>query len=91
MMSYLEDMRAAGVAIVLVSEELDELIAHSDRIAVMFQGRVMGEVGMDDPTKKAWASGPTRSGRRTERLGRMMGGEATSLPGPAQAVSRAVA
>ena len=33
---------------VLVSEELEELLNHSDRIAVMFQGRIMGVVDSAD-------------------------------------------
>ena len=36
-------MRDAGAAILLVSVELDEIMALSDRIAVMFDGRIMGE------------------------------------------------
>jgi len=36
-------MRDAGKAILLVSVELDEIFSLSDRIAVMFDGRIMGE------------------------------------------------
>ena len=36
-------LRDAGVAILLVSVELDEILSLSDRIAVMFDGRIMGE------------------------------------------------
>ena len=36
-------LRDRGKAILLVSVELDEILALSDRIAVMFDGRVMGE------------------------------------------------
>jgi general nucleoside transport system ATP-binding protein len=36
--------RMAGAAILLVSEELDELLNLSDRIYVMYDGQVMGEV-----------------------------------------------
>jgi simple sugar transport system ATP-binding protein len=38
----LRDQRARGAAILLISEDLDELLALSDRIAVLFDGRVMG-------------------------------------------------
>ncbi len=38
------EQRAGGVAILLVSEDLDELIALSDRIAVLHGGEVMGIV-----------------------------------------------
>jgi simple sugar transport system ATP-binding protein len=34
--------REEGVAILLASEELEDLIRLSDRIAVMFRGRIMG-------------------------------------------------
>ncbi|GAB4182417.1 MAG: ABC transporter ATP-binding protein [Thalassobaculales bacterium] len=37
-------MREAGKAILLVSVELDEILALSDRILVMFAGRIVGEV-----------------------------------------------
>ena len=36
--------REAGAAILLVSEELDELIALSDRVYVIYDGKIMGEV-----------------------------------------------
>ena len=36
-------LRDAGRAILLVSVELDEILSLSDRIAVMFSGRIMGE------------------------------------------------
>ena len=36
-------LRDAGAAILLVSVELDEILALSDRIVVMFDGRIMGE------------------------------------------------
>jgi general nucleoside transport system ATP-binding protein len=38
----LRGQRARGAAILLISEDLDELLALSDRIAVLFDGRVMG-------------------------------------------------
>ena len=36
--------RDAGAAILLISEELEELFALSDRIAVIFEGQLMGEM-----------------------------------------------
>jgi len=38
----LREQRAHGAATLLISEDLDELLALSDRIAVLFGGRVMG-------------------------------------------------
>jgi simple sugar transport system ATP-binding protein len=40
--------RDAGTAILLVSEELEELLALSDRIAVIYEGQIMGEVIGED-------------------------------------------
>ena len=40
----LQAQREAGTAILLISEDLDEIRTLSDRIAVMYEGRVMGVV-----------------------------------------------
>ncbi|MFL5643378.1 MAG: ABC transporter ATP-binding protein [Chloroflexota bacterium] len=42
------ERRAAGVAIVLISEELDEILTLSDRIVVMFEGRIAGSFAAAD-------------------------------------------
>jgi general nucleoside transport system ATP-binding protein len=36
------DARALGTATLLISEDLDEIRALSDRIAVIYEGRIMG-------------------------------------------------
>lgn len=36
--------REAGAAILLISEELEELLALSDRILVIYEGKIMGEI-----------------------------------------------
>ncbi|GGH37186.1 ABC transporter ATP-binding protein [Microbacterium album] len=41
--------RDAGVAVVVVSTELDEVVALADRIAVMYRGRIVGIVPADTP------------------------------------------
>jgi simple sugar transport system ATP-binding protein len=61
MMRYFIELRDAGVGVLFVSEELDELFKLSDRIAVMFQGEVMGVV--------------ETSGVDIETIGLMMGGQ----------------
>jgi ABC-type uncharacterized transport system ATPase subunit len=43
------EQRANGAAILLVSEELEELISLSDRIYVIYEGRIMGETRKADP------------------------------------------
>lgn len=40
----LDELRTEGTAILLVSTELDEILALADRIAVMFRGRIIGEM-----------------------------------------------
>ena len=37
-------LRAAGGAVLLISEDLEELFALSDRIAVMYRGRIMADL-----------------------------------------------
>ncbi len=56
----LREMRAAGHALLLVSSELEEILALSDRIVVMNQGRIVGELRAAECTQQA--------------LGRLMGG-----------------
>ncbi len=55
------EQRDQGAAILLISEDLDELLQLADRIAVLFEGRIMGIV----PAEEA----------DTERLGLMMAGQ----------------
>ena len=46
-------LRDTGAAILYVSSELDEILGLADRIAVMFQGRIIGPVAREaaDPTR----------------------------------------
>jgi simple sugar transport system ATP-binding protein len=46
--SLLLDQREAGAAILLISEELEELLSLSDRIAVLYEGEIMGVVDADE-------------------------------------------
>ena len=57
--------RASGTATILISEDLDEVLALSDRIAVLYEGRVMGIVNRDDTS--------------AEELGLMMAGVTTAI------------
>ncbi len=45
------DLRDAGSAILLVSEDLDEVLSLSDRIAVMLDGEIVGVVDADSADK----------------------------------------
>lgn len=38
------EQRKQGRAILLISEDLDELTSVSDRVAVMFEGKIMGTI-----------------------------------------------
>jgi general nucleoside transport system ATP-binding protein len=40
----LRALRLAGTAVLLVSEELDELLALSDRVVVLYEGEIAGEI-----------------------------------------------
>ena len=50
MLRYLVELRDAGVAVVLFSEELEELFTLSDRLAVLYEGRIMGDFPIERPT-----------------------------------------
>jgi simple sugar transport system ATP-binding protein len=47
---YLREAASTGVAILLISEDLDELRALADRILVMYEGRVVGELAAETAT-----------------------------------------
>jgi len=47
--SQIVRQRDAGVAVVIVSSELDEIYALSDRIAVMYEGKIVGMSAPDIP------------------------------------------
>jgi ABC-type uncharacterized transport system ATPase subunit len=44
--------RDAGIAVLIVSSELDEVLALGDRILVMFRGRIFGQVAGERATRK---------------------------------------
>ena len=56
------DLRDRGAGILLVSVELDEVLSLADRILVMFEGRIVGEVAAADADER--------------RIGLMMSGAA---------------
>lgn len=53
--------RRRGVAVLLISEDLDELLALSDRLLVFYEGQIVGEMRAEDAT--------------AERLGLLMAGQ----------------
>jgi simple sugar transport system ATP-binding protein len=42
------EARQRGAAVLLISSELDEILALSDRIAVMYEGEIMGTLQTED-------------------------------------------
>ncbi len=58
----LENMKRQGVAILLISEDLEELISLSDRIAAIYEGKITGTLPAQDAT--------------IEKLGLLMTGQA---------------
>lgn len=63
--TLLLEQREAGTALLLVSEELDELLTLSDRIAVIYEGEIMGIVDAKDADIKdigLMMTGAKRSG-----------------------------
>jgi simple sugar transport system ATP-binding protein len=50
--SQIVQKRDDGVAVLLVSVELDEIMALSDRIAVMYEGKIVGTVDADKVTRE---------------------------------------
>ena len=67
--SEIVKLRDAGAAILLVSAELDEILALSDRIAVLYRGRVAASMDRADATR--------------EGLGLLMAGADTASPASA--------
>jgi simple sugar transport system ATP-binding protein len=47
---YLRDAASKGVGVLLISEDLDEIRALADRIAVIYEGTIVGEVRADTAT-----------------------------------------
>ena len=60
----LVDERTHGAAILLISEDLDEIFAIADRIAVLFEGQIVGEM--------------TREAANLDTIGLMMAGVRTA-------------
>ena len=71
----LRAMRDAGGAVLLVSSELDEILALADRVLVMDRGRIAGALPMADGTEAA--------------LGRLMAGAQAEAEGSPQDERRA--
>ncbi|MEP0925002.1 ABC transporter ATP-binding protein [Leptolyngbya sp. ST-U4] len=58
------EARSQGMAVLLISSELDEVLALSDRVAVMFQGRIIETLSIEQASR--------------DRVGQLMGGSTLS-------------
>ena len=66
--------REAGAGILLISEELEELLALSDRILVVYEGRIMGEIiGHSEDQATVEAIGLMMTGTPYEKIGKGAG------------------
>ena len=63
----LVEQRDAGVGVLLISTELDEILALSDRIAVMYEGEIVGIV--------------EAQGVDVKEIGLMMAGQQAAIEG----------
>ena len=60
------EQKNQGKAILLVSAELDEILALSDRIMVMFQGKIVGECPKNEATHSKLGLMMTNSHKKTK-------------------------
>jgi len=51
--ALLRDLAAEGMAILMISSDMPEVLAVSDRILVMHQGRLAGELSAENATQEA--------------------------------------
>jgi len=70
------DLAGAGAAVLVVSQDLDELLEIADRTAVMFHGRLSAPLDAADVTR--------------EKLGLLMGGAKTGEESSAEEAGHAV-
>src|SRR5271154_4886581 len=70
------DLSGRGTAVLVISQDLDELAEIADRIAVMFHGQLSAPLGAAEATR--------------EKLGLLMGGASTGQPGNEQESKYAV-
>lgn len=49
----LVEQRDAGTAVLIISEDLDEVMSLSDRVLVMYEGRVIGSADPRTSTREA--------------------------------------
>ena len=64
----INDLVAAGKSVIMISSELPEVLGMSDRIYIMNEGKIVGEVDGRDATQELIMSHIVNSGRMEESL-----------------------
>lgn len=67
--------REAGAAVLLISEELEELLALSDRIYVIYEGKIMGELANQDQQADVHSIGMMMTGTPLSEIHPAGGGQ----------------
>ena len=75
------DERDAGTAILMISEDLEEILDLSDEIVVLYEGRVMGRLDPDEASPEVL--GMLMAGRTAEGAGTAAGPAADTATGTA--------
>ncbi|MCH2203841.1 MAG: ATP-binding cassette domain-containing protein, partial [Fuerstiella sp.] len=63
--ALMEELAAQGVAVLFVSSEMEEILGMSDRVLVMHEGRITGELHGDELSEEAIMKLATGNIRRT--------------------------
>ena len=66
--NLLFEMAQTGIAVIAISSELPEILAVSDRIITMREGRVTGQVKREDATEELLMSMMTLTRKNTDRI-----------------------
>ncbi len=69
---YLREAAVGGVGVLLISEDLDEILALADRIAVMYEGAIVGEVDAGDRDRRGARPADGGRHRRVIRIERRL-------------------
>lgn len=59
----INDLVAAGKSVIMISSELPEVLGMSDRIYIMNEGKIVGEVGREEATQELIMSRIVKSGK----------------------------
>src|SRR5262249_32345175 len=65
----IDELARRGVAILFASSEMEEVIGLSDRVLVMHEGRITGELSRSELTEEAIMRLATGEDSRIERIG----------------------